>query len=152
MSTTMREWEGTMLKWKILALVGFSFGVLGTGWGVAAQRPDSRVFELLMYKTVAGKRTELSDRFRDHTAAMFEQVGMENIGYFTSATGPDTEDTFIYILGYPSLDARNEMWRTLGQNEEFQRLIVAAENSEGRKLVDTIDARMIVPTEYSALR
>ncbi|MDP6580569.1 MAG: NIPSNAP family protein, partial [Vicinamibacterales bacterium] len=67
-------------------------------------------------------------------------------------TGPDTEDTFIYILGYPSLDARNEMWRTLGQNEEFQRLIVAAENSEDRKLVDTIDARMIVPTEFSALR
>ena len=55
-------------------------------------------------------------------------------------------------MGYPSLEARNEMWRTLGQNEEFQRLIVAAENSDDRKLVDTIDARMIVPTEFSDLR
>ncbi|MDP6581153.1 MAG: hypothetical protein QF681_10895, partial [Vicinamibacterales bacterium] len=67
-----------MLKWKVLAVVGVTFGLLGTGWGVSAQRSESRVFELRMYKTVAGKRTELSDRFRDHTAAMFEQVGMEN--------------------------------------------------------------------------
>ncbi len=141
-----------MLKWKMLAVAGVTSGLLGTGWGVSAQRSDSRVFELRMYKTVAGKRTELSDRFRDHTAAMFEQAGMENIGYFNAATGPDIDDTFIYILGYPSLEARNEMWRTLGQNEEFQRLIVAAENSDDRKLVDTIDARMIVPTEFSDLR
>ena len=72
--------------------------------------------------------------------------------YWTAATGDDTDDTFIYMLGYPSLAARDQMWQVLGENPEFQRLIVAAERSEDRKLVDTIDARMIVPTEYSALR
>lgn len=143
-----------MTKWKILAVVGVTFGILGTGWGLSAQS-SSRVFELRMYKTVDGKRTELSDRFRDHTAAMFAEVGMENIGYWTAADtnagGPDAENTFIYMLGYPSLEARNEMWRELGQNEEFQRLIVAVEQSDA-PLVDTIDARMLVPTEYSELR
>jgi hypothetical protein len=140
-----------MTKWKIAAVVGVTFGILGTGWGLSAQQSSSRVFELRMYKTVEGKRTELSDRFRDHTAAMFAEVGMENIGYWTATTGPDTENTFIYMLGYPSQEARNEMWRELGQNEEFQRLIVAVEQSDA-PLVDTIDARMLVPTEYSALR
>ena len=76
-------------------------------------------------KATAGKRAELSDRFRDHTAAMFEQAGIENVAYWTAATGPDVDDTFVYMLGYPSLEARDEMWRTLGQNEEFQRIIVA---------------------------
>ena len=38
--------EGLMLKWKILATVGLTFGVLGTGWGLSAQQEDSRVFEL----------------------------------------------------------------------------------------------------------
>ena len=141
-----------MMKWKLLAAAGFTCGVLGVGWGISAQQPESRAFELRMYKTVAGMRTELSDRFRDHTAAMFEQVGMENIGYWTAATGDDTENTFIYMLGYPSLEARDQMWRTLGENPEFQRLIVAAERSDDRKLVDTIDARMLVPTSYSALK
>ena len=141
-----------MMKWKILTILGVTFGLLGTGWGISAQQSESRVFELRMYKTVAGKRAELSDRFRDHTAAMFEQAGMENIGYWNAATGDDTDDTFIYLLGYPSLAARDQMWQVLGENPEFQRLIVAAERSEDRNLVDTIDARMIVPTEYSALR
>ena len=141
-----------MMKWKILTILGVTFGLFGTGWGISAQQSESRVFELRMYKTVAGKRAELSDRFRDHTAAMFEQAGMENIGYWNAATGDDTDDTFIYMLGYPSLAARDQMWQVLGENPEFQRLIVAAERSEDRNLVDTIDARMIVPTEYSALR
>ena len=141
-----------MMKWKIFTILGVTFGLLGTGWGISAQQSESRVFELRMYKTVAGKRTELSNRFRDHTAAMFEQAGMENIGYWNAATGDDTDDTFIYMLGYPSLAARDQMWQVLGENPEFQRLIVAAERSEDRNLVDTIDARMIVPTEYSALR
>jgi len=140
-----------MMKWKVLAALGVTFGMLGTGWGLSAQQSQSRVFELRVYKTVEGKRTELSDRFRDHTAAMFEAVGMDNVGYFTAVTGPDAEHTFVYLLGYPSLEARNEMWRELGQNEEFQRLIVAVEQSDA-PLVDTIDARMLVPTAYSALR
>ena len=141
-----------MMKWKLLAAAGFTCGVLGVGWGISAQQPESRAFELRMYKTVAGKRAELSDRFRDHTAAMFEQAGMENIGYWNAVTGDDTDNTFIYMLGYPSLEARDQMWRTLGENPEFQRLIVAAERSDDRKLVDTIDARMLVPTEFSALK
>ena len=44
------------------------------------------------------------------------------------------------------------MWATLGEDLDFQRIIVAAERSEDRKLVNTIDARMLVPTGYSALR
>lgn len=140
------------MKWKLLAIAGCAFGMLGTGWGLSAQQVESRVFELRVYKTVAGKRAELAARFRDHTAAMFEQAGMENVGYWTAATGDDTDDTFVYMLGYPSLEARDEMWGTLGENPDFQRIIVAAERSDDRKLVDAIDARMLVPTEFSALR
>ena len=44
------------------------------------------------------------------------------------------------------------VWRVLGENPEFQRLIVSAERSPERKLVETIDARLLVPTEYSTLR
>ena len=105
-----------MLKWKILAVVGVTVGVLGSGWGLAAQRADSRVFELRMYKAMPGKRDVLSARFRDHTAAMFEQAGITNVGYWTAATGDDIDDiddTFIYMLAYPSREARDEMWSVL---------------------------------------
>ena len=77
---------------------------------------------------------------------------MENVGYWNAATGEATDDTFIYMRGYPSLEARDEMWATLGEHREFQRIIVAAERADDRKLVNTSDARMLVPTAYSALR
>lgn len=141
-----------MRTWKTLAAVGCAFGVFGTAWGLSARQPEPRVFELRVYKAVDGKRGELSDRFRDHTSAMFEQAGMENVGYWTAATGDDADDTFVYLLGYPTLEARDETWRKLGENLDFQRIIIAAERSEDRKLVDTIDARMLVPTGYSAIR
>jgi hypothetical protein len=67
-------------------------------------------------------------------------------------TGDDIEDTFIYMLAYPSREARDQMWRVLGENPEFQRLIASAERTEERKLVETIDARLLVPTQYSPLR
>ena len=141
-----------MRTWKTLAAVGCAFGVFGMAWGLSAQQPESRVFELRVYKAVDGKRAELSDRFRDHTAAMFEEAGMENVGYWNAATGDDTDDTFIYMLGYPTLESRDEMWARLGENPEFERIIISAERSEDRALVDTIDARMLVPTEFSAIR
>ena len=141
-----------MLKWKVLAIIGMTCGIVSSGWALAEQRSDSRVFELRIYKTMPGKRDALAARFRDHTAAMFERAGIANVGYWNAVTGDDTDDTFVYMLAYPSEDARDEMWRELGTYDDFQELIVAVERDENRKLVNTIDARLIVPTEYSALR
>lgn len=141
-----------MLKWRILAIVGFVFGIVGSGWALAErQQAASRVYELRVYKTMPGKREALANRFRDYTAAMFERAGMTNVGYWNAVTGDDTEDTFIYLLAYPTREARDEMWRELGTYEDFRELIIAVERDENRKLVDTIDARILEPTSYSAL-
>ena len=142
-----------MLKWKIIALVGILFGLVGAGWAIAEQqRTASQVFELRVYKTMPGKRETLANRFRDHTSAMFERAGMKNVGYFNAITGDDTDDTFVYLLAYPSREARDDMWRELGTYEDFQELIVQVERDDNRKLVDTIDARLLVPTSYSELK
>ena len=141
------------MLWKVLALVGFTFGVVGSAWAIAErQRAASRVYELRVYKTMPGKREALANRFRDHTAAMFERAGMTNVGYWNAASGDDADDTFIYMLAYPSREARDETWRELGTFEDFQEIIIAVERDEERKLVDSIDARILEPTSYSALR
>lgn len=141
------------MLWKVLALVGFTFGIVGSAWAIAErQRAASRVYELRVYKTMPGKREALADRFRDHTAAMFERAGMTNVGYWNAASGDDADDTFVYMLAYPSREARDETWRELGTFEDFQEIIIAVERDEERKLVDSIDARILEPTSYSALR
>ena len=142
-----------MRKWQILAVVGFTFGIIGSGWAIAEQqRATSQVYELRIYKTTPGKREALANRFHDHTAAMFERAGMTNVGYWNAVTGDDVEDTFIYMLAYPSPEARDEMWRELGTFEDFQEIIIAVERDQNRKLVDSIDARILEPTSYSALK
>lgn len=141
------------MLWKVLALVGFTFGIVGSAWAIAErQRAASRVYELRVYKTMPGKREALANRFRDHTAAMFERAGMTNVGYWNAASGDDADDTFVYMLAYPSREARDETWRELGTFEDFQEIVIAVERDEERKLVDSIDARILEPTSYSALR
>ena len=56
------------------------------------------------------------------------------------------------MLAYPSREARDDMWRELGTYEDFQEIIVQVERDDNRKLVDTIDARLLVPTSYSELK
>ncbi len=79
---------------------------------------------------------------------------MTNVGYWTGLAGEDaeSEDTFVYMLAYPSREARDEMWRVLGEDADFQREIIAEERSEDLRLVDEIETRFLVPTDYSPLR
>jgi len=44
------------------------------------------------------------------------------------------------------------MWQELATFEDFQEIIIAAERDESRALVDNIDARILEPTSYSALK
>ncbi len=142
-----------MLKWRILAIVGFAFGIVGSGWALAEQqRAASQVYELRVYTTLPGKRPALADRFRDHTSKMFERAGMTNVGYWNAATGDNAEETFVYLLAYPSRAARDEMWQELGTYEDFQEIIIAVERDDERKLIENIEARILEPTSYSALK
>ena len=141
-----------MLKWRILAIVGFAFGIVGSGWALAEQqRAASQVYELRVYTTLPGKRPALADRFRDHTSKMFERAGMTNVGYWNAATGDNAEETFIYLLAYPSREARDEMWQELGTYEDFQEIIIAVERDDERRLIENIEARILEPTSYSGL-
>ncbi len=142
-----------MLKWRILAIVGFAFGIVGSGWALAEQqRAASQVYELRVYTTLPGKRPALADRFRDHTSKMFERAGMTNVGYWNATTGDNAEETFVYLLAYPSRAARDEMWQELGTYEDFQEIIIAVERDDEWKLIENIEARILEPTSYSALK
>lgn len=140
----------TKKHWKVLALTSCLFGIAGMGWGLTAQSAEAQVFELRMYKAREGKRDALSARFREHTMGMFEKAGMTNVAYWTGLPGDD--DTFIYMLGYPSRDARDEMWKVLGEDVGFQREIIAEERSEELRLVDEITTHFLMPTGYSPLK
>ena len=144
-----------MRKWQILAIVGFMFGIIGSGWAIAEQqRAASQVYELRVYKTTPGNRGAASaGAHRSATTRRHVRAGRhDQRRLLERGHGDDVEDTFIYMLAYPSREARDEMWRELATFEEFQEIIIAAERDENRALVDSIDARILEPTSYSALK
>ncbi|HUR38235.1 MAG TPA: NIPSNAP family protein, partial [Planctomycetota bacterium] len=99
------------MNWIIAAIV--TAGALGVAGFTAAasSKPDNRVFEMRTYISNPGKMSALHARFRDHTCKLFEKHGMTNVGYWSPISGDNAENTLVYILAYPSKEAREKSWK-----------------------------------------
>jgi len=107
--------------------------------------PDTRFYEMRVYYAAPGKLADLNSRFRNHTTKLFEKHGMTNIGYWEPID--NTENKLVYILAYPSKEARDASWKAFGSDPDWQ---AAAKASEANgKLVDRVDSWYLQATDYS---
>jgi len=118
-------------------------------WVVAvlgANKPrDTRCYEMRTYYAAPGKLDELHARFHNHTCKLFEKHGMANIGYWVPLDNP--ENQLIYILAYPSREAREKSWKAFGADPEWQAAYKASEVNG--KLVSKVDVNFMTATDYS---
>jgi NIPSNAP len=111
---------------------------------------DSRLFELRTYTTNPGKLEALHARFRDHTNKLFNKHGMQMIGYWTPADAPESENTLVYMLAYPSREAREASWKAFGDDPEWKA--ARAESEKDGKLVVKVESKFLNPTDYSPIQ
>src|SRR2546425_13431 len=113
----------TMSKSLILcaAAVLIALGGFMIGRTTAADEKKERVFELRTYTAAEGKLDALNARFRDHTNKLFVKHGMELIGYWTPADGEKSRNTLIYILAYPSKEAREQSWKDFRNDPDWKK-------------------------------
>lgn len=142
------------MKRSILALVfaaaGLAALLLSSVEMPTAQAADARFFELRVYHANPGKLDALNARFRDHTNKLFVKHGMDLVGYWTPADSPESENTLVYILSYPSREAREASWKAFREDPAW---IKAKEESEkGGVLVDKVDSKFLNPTDYSPIQ
>ena len=71
-----------------------------------------------IYYAAPGKLDALNTRFRDHTCKLFEKHGMVNIGYWLPMT--NTENKLVYLLAYPSREAREKSWKEFMADPDWQ--------------------------------
>jgi hypothetical protein len=109
-----------------------------------------RFFEMRTYISPAGKLDALNARFRNHTNKLFVKHGMELIGYWTPTDGPAAENTLVYILAYPSREARDKSWKAFQDDPEWKR--VRAETEKDGKIVEKVEALFLKPTDYSPIK
>jgi hypothetical protein len=117
----------------------------------AAQAPgEARFFELRTYTTHPGKLPDLDRRFRDHTTRLFEKHGMTNVGYWMPQDSALRDNTLVYILAYPSQEAREQSWVAFREDPEWQTARAASE--EAGPIVERVVSVFMTPTDYSLLR
>ena len=106
---------------------------------------DPRCYEMRTYHAAPGKLDELHARFRNHTTRLFEKHGMVNIGYWVPTENPDR--LLIYILAYPSREAREKSWAAFLADPDWKAAQKASEVKGG--LVSKVESRFLTATDYS---
>lgn len=135
------------MKFQFTLLLAFATVSLSLATAQQPQTVDSKFFELRTYHTNEGKLDALHARFRDHTCGLFEKHGMTNIGYWTPKDQPET---LIYLMGYPSLEARKASWKAF-LGDPTWKAAYAASTADG-KLVKKVESVFLEPTDYSMLK
>jgi hypothetical protein len=109
-----------------------------------------RLFEIRTYTTEPGKLGALNARFREHTTKLFEKHGMTNIGYWTPADGPRSEDTLVYVLAHDTRVAADESWNAFRTDPAW--LKARGESEAAGPIVKKVESIFLSPTDYSALK
>lgn len=112
---------------------------------------DSRCFELRTYVAAPGKLEELHARFRNHTMRLFKKHGMQVVGFW----GPTdkergSENTLVYVLAFPSREARNTAWRNFGADPEWRE--AAKESEKNGKLTEKVESVILMATDYAPVK
>lgn len=110
-----------------------------------AAEKDTRVYEMRTYYAPPGKLDALHARFRNHTLKLFEKHGMVNIGYWVPLENPDNR--LIYILAYPSREAREQSWKAFMADPDWQK--AWKESERDGKLVAKAEHIFLTVTDYS---
>lgn len=109
----------------------------------AALDTRTAVYELRTYYPMPGKLEALNARFRDHTLRLFARHGMTSVAYWNDTAN----GRVVYILAYPSREAREAAWTAFRADPEWQAAAKASE-AEG-KLVEKVDSVFMTMTDYS---
>ena len=112
---------------------------------------DSRCFEIRTYYAAPGKLEDLHARFRNHTMALFKKHGMEVVGFW----GPTdkekgSENTLVYVLVFPSRQARDQAFKEFGADPEWQK--ARGDSEKNGKLVEKVESVILMAADYSPLK
>ena len=117
----------------------------------ASLAPDSRCFELRTYYAAPGKLEALNNQFRLYTDKLCTKHGMTPIGYWIPTDrGMITENKLVYMLAYPSREARDKSWAALGNDPEWKEAMkVTIANGP---LVAKVEVVLLSATDYSPVK
>ena len=100
-------------------------------------------------------RRERLDQTSRPTGGSSLKHGMEVVGFWTPAEGPDAKNTgakntLYYILAFPSIEAQKKAWQEFRSDPEWIK--VKADSEKDGSLVNKVDSTNLKATDYSAMK
>jgi hypothetical protein len=135
--------------------LGWSMKTQGlTGWvtaaavtffaTVSALAGDTRCYEMRIY--TAGERLpDVHARMKNHAIALVKKHGMTPEGFWVPKENP--EGKILFVLSYPTRDAREVSWKSFGADPEW--LAVKEASEKNGKLVQKAENFFLHTTDYS---
>ena len=84
------------------------------------------IYELRVYTAMPGRLPDVLARFRDHTVGIWNRLGIRQLGYWTTAVGPDS-NALTYMLVWESLADREVKWGKFVVDPEWVEVRKASE-------------------------
>jgi hypothetical protein len=116
----------------------------------AADKSDSRVFELRTYTAAPGRMDNLHARFRDHTCKLLEKHGMTLIGFWVPTVPKGAEETLVYIVAHPSEEAAKKSWDEFRKDPDWIK--VRTDSEKNGPIVSKVESKFFKPTDYSKMK
>jgi hypothetical protein len=107
------------------------------------------ICELRIYTAMPGRLPDVLARFRDHTVDIWNRHGIRQLGYWTTAVGPDS-NALTYMLVWDSMADRETKWGKFVTDPEWIQVRQASESSG--PIVARMDSSFLAPTSFSPLR
>jgi len=107
------------------------------------------IYESRVYTALPGRLPALLARFENVTLGFWEKYGIHQVGFFTTAIGPHSQD-LTYLLAWESLAEREQKWGAFQTDPEWIAARAASE-ADGQ-IVANIASTILTPTKFSALK
>jgi hypothetical protein len=107
------------------------------------------IYELRVYEVFPGKMEALHRRFAEATVPLWQRLGVEIVGFWTTIVGP-SHNQLVYILAFESLAHREQIWQKFKSDPVW--LSALQESEKEGVLVKQISNSFMAPTSYSPLQ
>ncbi len=107
------------------------------------------IYELRVYTALPGRLPALLNRFERVTLGFWESYGIHQVGFFTTAIGPNNHE-LTYLLAWDSLAEREQKWNAFQADPAWIAARTASE-ADGQ-IVANIANSILSPTSFSALK
>ena len=108
------------------------------------------IYELRVYRAMPGRLPQVLARFREHTTGIWDRLGIQHVGFWTTMVGHSESNALTYLIAWESLADRESKWGAFLKDPEWLR--VQAESEQDGPINANIDSQLLTPTDFSRLK